>query len=161
MGGRGKYSISARMPRFRLATVPRAKIRDYLLSPKNPGGKAAFFKTLGYTTKNADRFKNDLLDGLKRNKAFVCTENRRGDVSMSVIIELGITKRTEVVTAWVIESGVPRIRGDDPRVVGFVVTRDGKQAPTRRFKIHYSKKGTHIVPYAEEGKPWIGTNSKR
>ena len=47
------------------------------------------------------------------------------------------------------------------RVVGFAVTRDGKQVPTRRFKIHYSKKGTHIVPYAEEGKPWIGTNSKR
>ena len=99
MGGRGKYSVSARMPRFRLATVPRAKIRDYLLSPKNPGGKAAFFKTIGYTTKNADRFKKDLLDGLKRNKAFVYTKNKRGDVSMSVIMELGVTKRVEVVTA--------------------------------------------------------------
>lgn len=105
MGGRGKYSVSARMPRFRLATVPRAKIRDYLLSPKNPGGKAAFFKTIGYTTKNADRFKKDLLDGIKRNKAFVYTKNKRGDVSMSVIMELGVTKRVEVVTAWVIESG--------------------------------------------------------
>ena len=62
MGGRGRYSISARMPRFRLATVPCVKIRDYLLSPKNPGGKAAFFKTLGYPTKYADRFKKDLLD---------------------------------------------------------------------------------------------------
>lgn len=93
------------MPRFRLATVPRAKIRDYLLSPKNPGGKAAFFKTIGYTTKNADRFKKDLLDGLKRNKAFVYNKNNRGDVSMSVIMELGVTKRVEVVTAWVIESG--------------------------------------------------------
>ncbi|MSS51575.1 DUF6883 domain-containing protein [Collinsella sp. WCA1-178-WT-3 (M1)] len=105
MGGRGRYSISAWMPRFRLATVPRAKIRDYLLSPKNPGGKAAFFKTLGYTTKNVDRFKKDLLDGLKHNKAFVYAENKRGDVSMSVIMELGITKRAEVVTAWVIEAG--------------------------------------------------------
>ena len=36
MGGRGSYSTSARMPRFRMATIPRSKIRDYLLSPKNP-----------------------------------------------------------------------------------------------------------------------------
>ena len=117
MGGRGKYSVSSRMPRFRLATVPRAKIRDYLLSPKNPGGKAAFFKTIGYTTKNADRFKKDLLDGLKRNKAFVYTKNKRGDVSMSVIMELGVTKRVEVVTAWVIESGEknPHLVTDYPR----------------------------------------------
>ena len=62
-------------------------------------------KTIGYTTKNADRFKKDLLDGLKRNKTFVYTKNKRGDVSMSVIMELGVTKRVEVVTAWVIESG--------------------------------------------------------
>lgn len=45
--------------------------------------------------------------------------------------------------------------------VGFIVRKDGTEVPTRPFKIHYSKKGTHIVPYAEEGKPWIGTNSKR
>lgn len=117
MGGRGQYSVSARMPRFRLATIPRAKIRDYLLSPKNPNGKAAFFKSLGYTTRNADRFKRDLLDGLKRNKAFVYTENKRGDVSMSVIMELGITKRAEVVTAWVVESGKknPRLVTAYPR----------------------------------------------
>ena len=105
MGGRGQHSTSARMPRFRSASIPRAKVRDYLLSPKNPNGKAAFFKSLGYTTRNADRFKKDILDGLKRNKAFVYTENKRGDIAMSVIMELGVTRRTEVVTAWAIESG--------------------------------------------------------
>ena len=47
------------------------------------------------------------------------------------------------------------------KVVGFIVRKDGTEVPTRPFKIHYSKKGTHIVPYAEEGKSWIGTNSKR
>ena len=105
MGGRGQHSTSARMSRFRSASIPRAKVRDYLLSPKNPNGKAAFFKSLGYTTRNADRFKKDILDGLKRNKAFVYTENKRGDIAMSVIMELGVTRRTEVVTAWAIESG--------------------------------------------------------
>ena len=58
-----------------------------------------------------------MLDGLKRNKAFVYTENKRGDVSMSVIMELGITKRAEVVTAWVVESGKknPRLVTAYPR----------------------------------------------
>lgn len=102
---RDKYGISTRMPLFRLARILRAKIRDYLLSTNNPNGKAAFFKALGYTTKNADRFKEDLLDGLKRNKAFVYAKNKRGDVSIGVTMELGITKRAEVVTAWAIESG--------------------------------------------------------
>lgn len=105
MGGRGSYSVSARMPRFRHAEIARAKVRDYLLSPKKPGGKAAYFKSLGYTTRNAGRFEQDLLEGLKRNKAFVYTPNKRGDAAISVVMELGITKREKVVTAWSIESG--------------------------------------------------------
>lgn len=72
---------------------------------------------LGYTAKNADSFKKDLLDGLKRNKAFVHAEDTCGDVSTSVIVELGITKRAEVVTAWVIEAGEknPRLVTAYPR----------------------------------------------
>lgn len=105
MGSRGQYSISARMPRFRHATIARAKIRDYLLSPLNPQGKAAFFKSIGYTTRNADKFKKDILNGLKHNKAFVYEKNKRGDVAISVIMELGITKKVECVTAWCIEKG--------------------------------------------------------
>lgn len=105
MDGRGSYSITSRMPRYRHATIVRAKIRDYLLSPKNPGGKAAYFKSLGYTTRNAGRFKKDLLKGLRENKAFVYTPNKRGDVSISVIMELGVTRKEEVVTAWAIEAG--------------------------------------------------------
>ena len=42
------------------------------------------------------------------------------------------------------------------KVVGFVVRKDGTEVPTRLFKIHYSKTGTHIVPYAKDGKPWNG-----
>ncbi len=71
MGGRGSCSITSRMPRYRYATIARAKIRDYLLSPKNPGGKAAYFKSLGYTTRNAGRFKNDLLKGLRNNESHI------------------------------------------------------------------------------------------
>ena len=42
------------------------------------------------------------------------------------------------------------------KVVGFIVRKDGTEVPTRLFKIHYSKTGTHIVPYAKDGKPWNG-----
>lgn len=67
--------------------------------------RVAACKSLGYTTRNADRFKKDLLEGLRENKAFVYTPNKRGDVSISVIMELGVTRKEEVVTAWAIEAG--------------------------------------------------------
>lgn len=103
MGGRDAWS--PRMPRFRRAVIERTKIRDYLLSPKNPNGKAAYFKSLGYTTRNADKFKRDILNGLKHNKAFVEKPNARGDIAMSVRMELGVTRRDMVVTGWILEAG--------------------------------------------------------
>ena len=42
------------------------------------------------------------------------------------------------------------------KVVGFIVRKDGTEVPTCLFKIHYSKDGTRIVPFAKEGKPWNG-----
>ena len=33
------------------------------------------------------------------------------------------------------------------RVVGYIVNKDGSEVPVRGFKIHYSKRGTHIVPF--------------
>lgn len=33
------------------------------------------------------------------------------------------------------------------RVIGYIVKQDGTEVPTRSFKIHYSKRGTHIVPF--------------
>ena len=35
------------------------------------------------------------------------------------------------------------------KVVGFIVHKDGTEVLTRPFKIHCSKKGTHMVPYVE------------
>ena len=40
--------------------------------------------------------------------------------------------------------------------VGFIVRKDGIEVPTRSFKIHYSKIGTHIAPFAKGGNPWSG-----
>lgn len=106
MGGRGAYSYTAsRMPRFKHAVIPRAKIRDYLVSPKNTDGKAAFFKAIGYTTRNAGRFVNDIRKGIAGNTAVVTRKNGYGRVSIQVIMELGITRRAKVITGWCIEPG--------------------------------------------------------
>ena len=106
LGGRGAYSYTAsRMPRFQHAVIPRAKIRDYLVSPKNTDGKAAFFKAIGYTTRNAGRFVNDIRKGIAGNTAVVTRKNGYGRVSIQVIMELGITRRAKVITGWCIEPG--------------------------------------------------------
>lgn len=36
------------------------------------------------------------------------------------------------------------------RIIGYIVGRDGEEVPTRRFTIHYGKRGTHIVPARPE-----------
>ena len=78
-------------------------------------------------------------------------------------------------------SCAPRMRGDDPwqkettddgkwndteicaanKDVGFIVRKDGTEVPTRPFKIHCSKKGTHMVPYVEGEKLWSGQRSTK
>lgn len=47
------------------------------------------------------------------------------------------------------------------RAIGFVCLKDGTLVPTRRFKIHYSKTGTHMVPYVEGEKLWSGQRSTK
>lgn len=106
MGGRGAYSYTAaRMPRFKHAEISRPKIKDYLASPKNTDGKAAFFKAIGYTTRNADKLVEDIRKGLQSNPASITGSNGYGRVSIQVIMELGITKRAKVLTGWCIEPG--------------------------------------------------------
>lgn len=106
LGGRGAYSYTAsRMPRFRNAAISRSKIKDYLVSPKNTDGKAAFFKAIGYTTRNASRLVSDIRKGLAGNTAMVTKKNGYGRVSIQVTMELGITRRAKVITGWCIEPG--------------------------------------------------------
>lgn len=47
------------------------------------------------------------------------------------------------------------------KAVGFTVRKDGAEVPTRLFKIHCSKNGTQVVPFAKEGKPWTGQRSTK
>ena len=45
--------------------------------------------------------------------------------------------------------------------VGFIVRKDGTEVPTCPFKIHCSKKGTHMVPYVKGEKLWSGQRSTK
>lgn len=47
------------------------------------------------------------------------------------------------------------------KAVGFTVRKDGAEVPTRLFKIHGSKNGTQVVPFAKEGRPWTGQRSTK
>ena len=49
-----------RLPNPDQAIVPAMKLRDYLLSHAESGGKAAFFGRLGYTVDNWERLAGDL-----------------------------------------------------------------------------------------------------
>ncbi len=57
--------------------------------------------------------------------------------------------------------GEPELRNDGSwngkevvvtdRIIGYVVLEDGREIPTRSFKIHYSDRRVHCVPRFDEG----------
>ena len=56
-----------RVPGYGVAVVAREKLVSYILDEENGKGKAAFFKSIGYTKENADDLDADLREGLKKN----------------------------------------------------------------------------------------------
>ena len=106
MGGRGKWSYtSGRIVNYNKAIIRRSKISDYLLNPSKSKGRSEFLKLLGYTMKNHDRLKKDLMRGLKENKARVSEPNRFGRIHYQVNMEIGISRKAKVVTFWVKDKG--------------------------------------------------------
>ena len=106
MGGRGASSgISKRLPNYKNAIIPKDKIGNYLLNPsnKNNQGKAKLFNNIGYNMQNKQRLKEDLLNGIKRNKAILQKENK-GIKTYKVDIELGLNKKIQFKTVWQVEN---------------------------------------------------------
>lgn len=102
MGGRGAWSYTqSRLPNIKSVTIRRSKLSDYLLNPKKSKGKAEFLKSLGYSMKNHERLKKDLLQGLKNNRVRVSEPNEYGRIHYQVNMKLGITKKAMVTTFWV------------------------------------------------------------
>lgn len=112
MGGRGAASgFTVRLPNYQRAVILNDKVKNYLLHPGKSNGKAAFFKALGYSMKDAKRFAGDIRRGLKENKALVYPANQHGRAVYNVIMNLGTSTRTPVLTVWQIDKGsnIPRL----------------------------------------------------
>lgn len=101
MGGRGAWShTKSRIPDFSKAIIRRSKLSDYVLNPEKSKGKDKFLKTLGYSMKNHERLKEDLLQGLKDNPVRVSEPNKYGRIHYQVNMEIGISKKAKVATFW-------------------------------------------------------------
>ena len=110
MGGRGANSgIIKRLPNYKNAYIPKNKIGNYLLNPSNKGnqGKAILFNKLGYNMQNKKRLEQDLLKGLKNNKAILDKETQYGK-TYTVDIQLGINKRIKIKTVWKVNNNETR-----------------------------------------------------
>ena len=102
MGGRGAWSYTrSRLPNFKRAIIRRSKLSDYVLNPEKSKGKDKFLKSFGYSMRNHERLKKDLLHGLKNNPVRVSEPNKYGRIHYQVNMELGLNKKAKVVTVWV------------------------------------------------------------
>ena len=103
MGGRGAWSyITHEIMRRTKVIIRRSRVSDYLLNPKKSKGKAEFLRGLGYNMKNQARLQADLRSGLKGARARVSEPNSHGTIHIQVNMEIGINKRSRVVTGWII-----------------------------------------------------------
>ena len=119
MGGRGAIS---RLPNYQRAVIVAEKLKNYLLSPMNGKGKAAFFASLGYRMQNFRRLKSDIQKGLKNNKAHIEEKRSKyGNKAYSVNMVLGIEKKAKKVTAWQIDKGDNR-----PRFITAYLAKENK-----------------------------------
>lgn len=101
-----------RVPKYGTAVIAPEKLTKYLLDTDNSKGKSAFFESIGYTKENADQLAADLRKGLSENGAEASIKSAAGERVYNVIMELGIGKRAQVLTAWQADH-----EGDAPRFI--------------------------------------------
>jgi len=101
------------LPNSGAAYVPRAKVRDYLLSSHHPVGraKAAFFHGLGFTGETEDRLIAGILEIARSGRLVAAVESPYGVKYVVEGILTGPTgKAAAVITVWVVEPNDPRPR---------------------------------------------------
>lgn len=102
-----------KLPHAEHAQIEERKIRDYLLSPTHPLGrfKAAFFRTLGYTSENWERLVQDLKEQhlvLDVKEVEETAFGRKYSIEGPLVGPNG--RSALVVSVWIVEEGeeVPR-----------------------------------------------------
>lgn len=96
-----------RLPHYKQAIIPQEKIGNYLLNPENEKarGKPIFFRKLGYNMKNSSRMISDIKDELGKNKAKQYESDAYGRTNYEVVVQLGLTQKSSVLTVWAIDKG--------------------------------------------------------
>ncbi len=102
------------LPNSDQAIIDPVKVRDYLLSPSHPVGrfKAAFFRSLGYTNSDWQRFVEDLLQIAGSGESTPGHQSGYGQtyvVSGTLVGPSGM--QAPVATVWIVLAGedVPRL----------------------------------------------------
>lgn len=103
MGGRGAVSgFVPELPNYQRATIAEAKITKYLLDPERKHYPE--FVAVGYSADNPERLKNDLLDGLRNNRAKAYEPDENGATAFEVDMMLGVTRKARFRTGWRIDA---------------------------------------------------------
>ena len=97
-----------KLPRNRDAIVQDGKLASYLLSDTHPVGKAKarYFRSLGYSTANAEQLKDDLIAIAASNEVTETIDTPFGTkylVDGNIISPIGI--RAMLRTIWILEKG--------------------------------------------------------
>jgi hypothetical protein len=102
-----------KLPNLELATVPRPKVVDYLLSDTHRDGrhKAAFFHRFGYTVAAWERLRDDLLEHAQHNVIAVEDSPFGTRYVIEGIIQAPDGRAPRIRTVWFkeSESEVPRL----------------------------------------------------
>ena len=104
-----------RLPNAEKAVVDEAKVRGYLLAPEHPVGrfKAAFFRSLGYTTADWQRLQDALLSHAQTGDASPEPSSTYGQKFRIRAMLQGLAGRSAVIVSiWIIRPG-----DDQPRFV--------------------------------------------
>ena len=101
------------LPNAENAVISDEKFTKYLFNPENKKGYAkgvAFSKRLGYNENNWNEFKNEIQERIMLFPATPKGDNGYGMAYEQKMILYGKTKKpTNVVVAWIIENGNPRL----------------------------------------------------
>lgn len=107
MGGRGARVKGSGKVIAKKAIIPRNKLKNYLLNPTKSKGKDAVFRELGYNMSNWKRLVSDIRSELKKAKDSGLLRagkiNKQGERHYNVDLTLGIGKKREILTGWVVK----------------------------------------------------------
>ena len=111
MGGRGAHlhPRGSSTKRAKVAKIPRAKLKDYLLHPEKSKGKHKVFNAIGYNQGNWKKLEKDLRDGLKKGKLKPSGNADDGTTLFTTKMKLGINSKRKFVTVWAVRDKKGRL----------------------------------------------------